>query len=83
MRYIWNNLDAFPNYDLHPIEDTKMNRPELRLTIEYQQDIQLAEFIYDNLETKNPDFTTRELIEFLDEHPDMQLINQNYYEYNI
>lgn len=51
-------------------------RPDLRLTVDTDKDFELIEKIYSNLYKKNKNFYLTDIIEFLDNNPDIKQINQ-------
>ncbi|MBF0557348.1 MAG: glycosyltransferase family protein [Nitrospirae bacterium] len=69
-RFIWNHPGRFPIFNLEALPGSKLNRPEIRLTVDYKEDMELAKFIYEKLYPVSPGFTAHELIDFLDGHPD-------------
>lgn len=52
------------------------NRPDLRLTVDTPQDYELVRTVFEHLYPKNPKFTLREIIEFLDANPAVRELNQ-------
>ena len=55
-------------------EDRKLIRPELRLTVDYKEDFELAKKIYENL---HEDFSLKNIIELLDKNPQLVKINES------
>lgn len=53
-----------------PIE---LQRPEIRMTLDYEDDLKLFRNIFDHFRTN--DFSLRDVIKYLDEHPEVQMIN--------
>ena len=76
-RFIWNHPDRFPIYNLEALRGSALNRPEIRLTVDYPEDMELTRKIYAVLFPQNPNFNTRELIRFLDERPQWLKINSH------
>lgn len=76
-RFIWNHPDRFPIFNLEAQPSSKLNRPDIRLTVDYPEDIELTRFIYENLYPRSPCFTTLEMVEFLDQNPDWIRINSH------
>jgi spore coat polysaccharide biosynthesis protein SpsF len=76
-RFIWNNPDRFTIYNLEAIPGSLLSRPEIRLTVDYEEDLQLTRLIYNTLYKENPRFTTFDLIRFLDNHPEWLAINSH------
>jgi spore coat polysaccharide biosynthesis protein SpsF (cytidylyltransferase family) len=56
---------------------SRLNRPELRLTVDTQKDFELMEYIFSSLPNKNELFSIEEVIEFLDEHPQIRDSNKD------
>lgn len=61
-------------------------RPELRLTLDTQEDYKLIKSVFDALYPKNPKFTANDVIAFLDANPNIREFNkhvaQRTYEYD-
>ena len=74
-RFIWNHPSRFPIFNLTALPGSVLNRPEIRLTVDYEEDLKLTRDIYGKLYKDNPRFTTFELIKFLDEHPELVVMN--------
>ena len=55
------------------LKDQKLCRPDIRLTVDYLEDFELAKKIYQNLHNN---FSLQDIIEFIDNNPDLQKINQ-------
>jgi len=75
-RFIWNHPDRFPIYNLIAAPESKYNRPEIRLTVDYKEDIELARSIYSSL-PHGAAFSTDELIALLDKNPAWLAINEH------
>ena len=57
-------------YRLHNIEAPKeFCRPEFHLEVDTEEDFRLVEAVYTHFMPKNPDFSLRDIIAFLDENP--------------
>jgi len=76
-RFIWNHPDRFPIFNLEALPNSELNRPEIRLTVDYEEDLELTRRIYKTLYSSHIHFTTGELIRFLDERPEWIDINKN------
>jgi len=50
----------------------ELNRPDLRVTLDYRADYELIRAAYEDLAQKNPDFTAIEVIRWLDAHPQLR-----------
>lgn len=72
-RYLWENQERFKLINKEASGD--LRRPELRLTVDYLEDIELACRIYSGLYPKKSDFTTIDVIKFLDDNPELKKIN--------
>jgi len=55
-------------------EDRTLIRPELRLTVDYKEDLELATKIYENL---HGDFSLKDIITILDKNPQWVKINES------
>ncbi len=69
---IWNAPDSRKK-DL--VQET--NLFSMRLTLDYPEDLEVIKRIYEALYPKHPAFSARELIQFLQDHPELFLLNQN------
>ncbi len=47
----------------------ELNRPELRIELDYREDYELIKAIYAGLAQENPYFSARDIVRWLDEHP--------------
>lgn len=56
--------------------DAPLKRQELRLTVDTQEDFELMTRVYEALYTKNKNFPLREVIAFLDSHPEVKGMNE-------
>src|SRR3990167_2257529 len=52
-------------------------RPDLRWTLDTQADYEFIKAIYRNLYKNNPEFTSSEIIKFLDKHPEIIELNRD------
>ena len=75
---IWGNLIDRPDiFNIKTIEVTdKLNRPELRLTLDYDEDYELIRNIYFNIPFKKV-LNLYNVIDYLDKNPEIAKINQN------
>ena len=53
----------------------KLNRPEIRLTLDEYADYKLLQILYDKLYTINPNFTAEDVIDLLNDQPEWIKIN--------
>jgi len=74
-RYIWDHPDQFPIYNLKA--PPHLFRPDIRLTLDYEEDLILTRKIYDALYSEEIIFKTENVIEYLDSHPELIKINSN------
>ncbi|MCX5706020.1 MAG: hypothetical protein NTZ92_08210 [Candidatus Omnitrophica bacterium] len=51
-------------------------RPEIRMTLDYDEDLVFFKTIIESLEKENKDFTLRDVVAFLDKNPQVIMINQ-------
>ncbi|MBU6427417.1 MAG: glycosyltransferase family protein [Cyanobacteria bacterium REEB65] len=72
-RYIWENPQKFKlrNYEAPP----ELHRPEIRLTVDYLEDIELTRQLYRRLLPQNPRFTTRDVLAIFEREPELAKIN--------
>jgi spore coat polysaccharide biosynthesis protein SpsF len=71
-RFIWNHPDRFPIFNLEARPGSPLNRPDMRLTVDYPEDIDLARRLYAVL---RPGFSTDDLVATLAERPDWIALN--------
>lgn len=72
--YMLENDTKFKNKDLVQEEDLS----HIRLTVDYQEDIDVIKIIYENLYQKGRYFPTKEILDFLKENPQVLNINKKY-----
>lgn len=70
--YFWEHPAQFKLFNL--AAPPELTRPEIRLTVDYPEDVELARRVFSQLKEG---FTTAELIEFLDAHPEIRDLNKN------
>lgn len=71
--YIYEHPELFK---IRFIEATgKLRRPEIRLTVDTQEDFNLVREIFKNLYKEEQLFYTEDVIDFLDRHPELLSIN--------
>ncbi|MGE3986823.1 cytidylyltransferase domain-containing protein [Pseudorhodoplanes sp.] len=66
--YIRTRPDRFPAVTI----DTKPDRRNWRLTVDTEQDYQLASAIYDALYPRNPDFTYADIVSLFESRPELR-----------
>jgi spore coat polysaccharide biosynthesis protein SpsF len=54
-----------------------LNRPNIRLTVDTKEDLELVRLIFKYLGRNKTIFYSQEIIELIDEHPEFRLINAN------
>lgn len=70
--YIYENQSKYNVY--HMPADFPLNRPDIRITIDYEEDFKLVEKIFNHFNELN--FTTEFLIKYLDKNPKLLDINK-------
>lgn len=68
------------------VDDENLKHPEIRITLDYPEDFQLVQKIFDRLYKKGEVFSLKEIIQLLKEQPKLMEINkkcQELYEANI
>jgi len=73
-RYIWEHPETYKIFNLEAPKE--LRRPDIRLTLDYEEDLILTREIYKALYQKNPDFRTIDVIKLLDENPELKKINE-------
>lgn len=73
--YIYKHPELFKIKFLEA--EKKLTRPEIRLTIDTQEDFNLVNEIFKNLYSEDKIFLTEDVIDFLDSHPELLLINKD------
>jgi spore coat polysaccharide biosynthesis protein SpsF len=51
-------------------------RPEIRMTLDYEEDFRFFKTILDNFAEENDDFTLKDIVVYLDAHPEVIKLNQ-------
>jgi len=65
-------------YKVHNFKaENKYSRPDLRFTLDYQEDYEVIKLIYENLYEKNKNFSAVDIFDFLDKNPDIKKINSH------
>jgi spore coat polysaccharide biosynthesis protein SpsF len=79
--YLWENPDKFRigNVTWETGLDYSMTH---RFTIDYQEDYEFIKKVYDELYNKKPDFSLEDILNLLNENPDIKKINEKYYGVN-
>lgn len=73
--YIRKNIDQFYTKKYYP--EDRLSRPEISYSVDYPEDFILVEKIYKYLYKKGKPFKTGEILEFLDQHPELLEINSS------
>lgn len=71
--YIYERPESFKIKFLEASD--KLKRPDLRLTVDTKEDLNLIRIIFENLYNKDKVFYTEDVIDFLDSHPELLSIN--------
>lgn len=71
-RFIWNHPDRFPIFNLEARPGSALNRPDIRLTVDYAEDLELARRLYAVLP---PRFSTPDLLAALAARPGWIALN--------
>lgn len=61
--------------ELHGVDDV-FRRPEIRMTLDYPDDLKFFKNIIEELSKTNKSFTLRDIVKYLDANPDVMAINQ-------
>ena len=69
------NPDDFEIFHFEP--ERNLLRPELRLTMDYKEDYEVIKSIYENLYTIKPNFTSYDIIKYLDNNPKIKNLNKD------
>lgn len=73
--YIWRHHELF---QLRSVEaEGKLRRPELRLTVDTEEDLSLIRSIYERLYPADPLFDTEKVIDLLEQQPELTLLNKH------
>lgn len=72
-RYIWEHPEKYRIFNLEAPEE--LYHPEIRLTLDYEEDLVLIRHIYEAIYPTNPKFSTLDVIKYLDKHPELKEIN--------
>lgn len=75
-RYILEHRDEF-QVEVLPIPP-QLERRDLRLTVDYPEDLVLCRRIYEGLKLKAPRLPLLEIIEFIENHPELQALVKPY-----
>lgn len=74
--YMWDNPDIFKIGSV-TTDDVQNYFITHRWTIDYQEDYEFIKKVYETIGGNNPDFKWKELVMFLDEHPEIADINRH------
>lgn len=72
--YMCENSDRFFLQRLRT-ENPKLQRPEIRLTVDYPEDLIVVREVFKSLKRKGQYISIEEIIEYLDNHPKLKEIN--------
>ena len=70
----------YQNPDVYSLGSLKgpVNQPDLRLTVDYPEDLKVISRIYGSLYAANPTFSTADIISFLDDNPQIRALNSEH-----
>jgi len=71
----FEEIDEFKKIELE-VED-ELNHPEIRLTVDEKEDLELIRKIFDNFYSYNKDFGLKEVIKYLLDNPDLMNVNKS------
>lgn len=71
--YIWQNPDRYRLFNLKA--PPELTAPEVRLTVDYPEDLQLIKLIYEHLYPQDPSFTVGDILQLLERRPEWRQIN--------
>jgi len=75
--YIWENSDKFKCANV-PWETGLDYSMSHRFTLDYKEDLDFIRAVYEKLYPRNPNFSLSDILELLDEHPEIYEINAQY-----
>jgi spore coat polysaccharide biosynthesis protein SpsF (cytidylyltransferase family) len=79
MGIYFTDMGLFKCEELEGADDV-YKRPEIRATLDYPDDFKFFKTIIENLGAEKKDFNLRDVIEYLDKHPEVVKINQYLHE---
>lgn len=71
--YIWQHPEKYRLFNL--LAPPELTAPDIRLTVDYPEDLRLVELIYEALYTENPAFTVRDILRLIEANPSWRQIN--------
>ncbi len=74
-RYLWENHARYRL--MNRVAPAELHRPHYRLTLDYPEDLELTKLAYAALLPKNRAFKTKDVIDWLDAHPEIAAINRD------
>ena len=72
--YINENPDKFKIQTL-PVPDKSLKRPDIRITVDYPEDLIVARELYEALKKEGQFVGIKEIIEYMDAHPKLNEVN--------
>lgn len=72
----FTDTDLFTVYDL-PIDNPLHHQPNLRMTLDYPEDLEFFKAVFAKLYSPDRTFTLDEILEFLKEHPEVVALNRH------
>ena len=74
-RYLWDHPERFKIFNLEA--PPELRRPDLRVTVDYAEDIEVVREIYKELYPSNPRFSTKDVLALVDRRPELLAINKH------
>ncbi len=71
----FEEIDEFKKIELE-VED-ELNHPEIRLTVDEKEDLELIRKIFDNFYSHKKDFELKEVVKYLLDNPDLMNLNKS------
>jgi len=72
--YMCENPEKFYLQRLHP-ESSKVQRPDIRLTVDYPEDLIVAREVYESLKKPGEYINVVDIIDYMDAHPKLKELN--------
>lgn len=74
-RYIWEHPERYRLYNL--VAPPSLHHPEMRVTVDYPEDLEVVTSIFEAFYPIDPTFTTYDIVRFLASRPDLVARNRN------
>ncbi len=72
-RYIWEHPGQYRILNIKAPQE--LFTPDIRLTLDYEEDYMVIVKVFEALYPKNPNFRTRDILDYLTRHPEIKNIN--------